>query len=104
MIPAGAAIQIDHILPKNEIKKIRGFGELPADIQNKIFNDPDNLQPMAGTTNQSKGCKVESCGAGFDHIKGQPVHPNYKNNLRRSQIRFQDKIKTIIDSYKNSSR
>ena len=103
VIPAGVPVQIDHILPVNEIKKIENFEKLPRDIQNEIFKDPDNLQPMAGTTNQSKGCKVESCGAGFDHVKGEPVNEEYKNYLRDSQIRFQDKVEKIIERYKRRS-
>ena len=98
VIPAGAAIQIDHILPKNEIKDIPGFNELPQDVKNEIFKDPDNLQPMAGTTNQSKGCKVESCGAGFDHIKGQPVSQDYKKYLQKKQNNFRRKINDIIEN------
>ena len=96
VIPAGVPVQIDHILPINEIKRIRDFGELPRDIQNEIFKDPDNLQPMAGTTNQSKGCKVESCGAGFDHIKGEPVSRDYKKYLQKKQDNFRRKINNII--------
>ena len=91
VIPAGVPVQIDHILPKNKIKDIPGFNELPQNIKNEIFNDPDNLQPMAGTTNQSKGCKVESCGAGFDHIKGEPVSLDYKKYLQKNRIIFVEK-------------
>ena len=99
VIPAGAKIQIDHILQINEIKRIRDFGKLPRDIQNEIFKDPDNLQLMAGTTNQSKGCKVESCGAGFDHIKGEPVNAEYKEYLRDQQEVFRKKIENKISKY-----
>ena len=103
VIPAGVLVQIDHILPKNGVRKIPGFEELPQDVKNEIFKDPDNLQPMAGTTNQSKGCKVESCGAGFNHIKGEPVHEGYKRYLSEKQRVFRQKVTDKVDEYMSSS-
>jgi filamentous hemagglutinin len=92
----GSKIHVDHILPQNAIKEARNFNLLPADVQQRLLNDPLNLQPMLASANCSKGCKVEGTGTGFFTWNGLPVDAGYGKYLAETQAAMRAKIEQEI--------
>ena len=100
VIPAGANIHVDHILPIKEITRIENFEKLPRDIQNQILKDPENLQPMVASANCSKGCRIEADGNGWETWKDSQISRDYKDYLGRKQDEFRNKVTKMIREHK----
>ncbi len=98
-IPPGMNLHKDHLFPIKEIEDLRDFGKLSPAQQKQLLNDPMNYQPMEGSMNCSKGCKVEGTPNQWDTYKGQPLSPEYKQWLEKEQdkmkIHFEELIKNM---------
>ncbi|MDO4894373.1 hypothetical protein, partial [Moraxella sp.] len=92
--PDDAVVSFDHILPRAEFKKIPGFNNLPKDVQEKLINDPSNLQPLPKHLNSSKGSKIETGTDGWvKYVAGnQAISPGYRTYLKEHQ----DRIRAIV--------
>ncbi len=97
LMPVLKKVHVDHIFPQAEIKNIKGFDDLPADVRNKLLKDPDNLQPMVDSFNSSKGKKIESGNDGWiKSADGKDIDPNYKKMLAQKEIEMRKKINTEL--------
>ncbi|AIL32247.1 two-partner secretion domain-containing protein [Basilea psittacipulmonis] len=100
--PDEAKYSIDHILPKSEFLKIKGFRHLPEEVQERLMNNPNNLQPLPKHLNSSKGNKIETETSGWEmYEKGNlKIHPKYRKFLkdRQDAVRkfVEDEIERII--------
>jgi hypothetical protein len=95
-------VHVDHIFPQKAIKEVNPieWEKLPKSVQDKLLNDPDNLQPMLGKANCSKGCKVEGSANEWDTwtINGETkkIDPNYKKTLQAQQEAMRQKVLDAI--------
>jgi len=104
VVPDKAVLNADHILPRDAIKKIDGFSDLPKKIQNSLMEDPRNYQPMVQGPNCSKGCTVEGVSGGWKTVNGEPVHPGYKIELEKRQNIFHQIVENTIAQHKSTSK
>ncbi|WP_256443904.1 hemagglutinin repeat-containing protein [Ochrobactrum sp. BTU1] len=99
-IPTGVNFHKDHIFPKNGIKNLQDFDMLTPSQQRELLNDPRNFQPLEGSINCSKGCKIEGTPNEWPTYKGQPLDPAYRDWLKSEQENlndyFQDKISSML--------
>ncbi|MCB5205540.1 DUF637 domain-containing protein, partial [Neorhizobium sp. T786] len=101
-IPPGMNVHKDHILPRNEVKKLDGYDELSPAEQKLILYNPKNYQPLEGSLNCSKGCTVEGSSRPWETYKGQPVNADYKDWLFEQQIDMADKLTELIREINNA--
>jgi len=95
LIPDGSKVHVDHVLPQKYIETLPEFKILPKEIQQKLLNDPSNLQPMLASANCSKGCRVEFNGTGWEAWNGKPIDPRYKIYLETAQMEFIAKLEKL---------
>jgi hypothetical protein len=97
-IPSGVQFHKEHILPKKIIiNELKGFETLSPAQKNKILNDPRNFQPMEGTLNCSKGCRVQRTDNEWLNYKGEPLDANYREWLGRQQDDIREYLEGVID-------
>ena len=89
-------------MPRN----IKGFEDLPNELQKEIMNMPENLQPLPKPLNSSKGAKIESGTDGWKkYIKeGRDIHPEYRKWLKTRQQNVQKKASDIIRNYQKGEK
>lgn len=106
--PDGVKPSVDHILPRNYIENINGFNQLPKDIQEKLLNHPNNLQPMPKHLNSSKGNKVEFVNGGWMTVtqdgKKVPINTNYKIFLESNQKLMSEMILKEVNNYNGAKK
>ncbi|SUT87953.1 heme utilization or adhesion protein [[Actinobacillus] rossii] len=106
--PDGIKPSVDHILPRNYIENINGFNKLPKDIQEKLLNHPNNLQPMPKHLNSSKGSKVEFVNGGWMTVtqdgKKVPINTNYKIFLESNQKLMSEMILKEVNNYNGAKK
>lgn len=63
-------------------------------MQEKLINDPSNLQPLPKHLNSSKGSKIETGTDGWvKYVAGnQAISPGYRTYLKEHQ----DRIRAIV--------
>lgn len=85
-------VSVDHILPQSAFEKITNFDKLPKKTQEKLMNDPENLQPIWGRANSSKGGRVETETAGWSHWASKPISLDYREYLKGVQKKMSTKV------------
>jgi hypothetical protein len=96
-IPAGTKFHKDYVFPQAEIKRLDGYNELSPSQRTALLNDPKNFQPLNGSMNCSKGCKVNGGANQWDTYKGQPLNPQYKSWLQDQQLGMERHFQSRID-------
>lgn len=86
-------VSVDHILPQSAFKEITNFDKLPKKTQEKLMNDPENLQPIWAKGNSSKGGRVETETTGWSHWASKPISLDYRKALQEIQDRMRDNVK-----------
>lgn len=86
-------VSVDHILPQSAFEKIANFDKLPKKTQEKLMNDPENLQPIWAKGNSSKGGRVETETTGWLHWASKPISLDYRKALQEIQDRMRDNVK-----------
>lgn len=86
-------VSVDHILPQSAFEKITNFDKLPKKTQEKLMNDPENLQPIWGRANSSKGGRVETETTGWSHWASKPISLDYRKQLEVIQKKMRDNVK-----------
>lgn len=90
---------MDHIFPKREIPKLRGFDRLTEDQKRLILSDPKNMQPLTASTNCSKGCRVNGTDNPWETYKGNPLPDSYKQWLEDEQAKSMRYLEKRIDEF-----
>ena len=80
-----AAFHKDHVFPLAGIRELKGFNNLSPHQQASLLTDPKNYQPMLGSMNCSKGCRVVGTANDWKTYKGQPLNEGYRDWLKRAQ-------------------
>ena len=97
--PDNVTPQVDHVLPRAEAKRIAGK-KLTTRELNKIINAPENLMPLPRPLNGSKSNLVEYKNGGWVQYKNKgnpiPIHPDYKNEIRKIQEEIRQQILDAI--------
>ena len=100
--PDNVTPQVDHVLPRVEAKRLAGKDLTTAEL-NKIINSSDNLMPIPGYLNGSKGSKVEYKNGSWVQYgnkgKGKPIPINaeYKAHILEIQKDIRLKILKAIE-------
>ena len=84
-IPAGAVFHKDHVSPLAGIRELKGFNELSPYQKASLLTDPKNYQPLLGSMNCSKGCRVVDTANDWKTYKGQPLNEGYREWLKGEQ-------------------
>lgn len=96
-IPLDIKFHKDHILPKKEILEMARIAGLNAEQTGRLLNDPRNFQPLNGSMNCSKGCKVNGTENPWDTYKNEPLDEDYKLWLVEQQDRMREHMQSQID-------
>ena len=98
-IPAGAVFHKDHVFPLAEIRELRGFNDLSPYQKATLLTDLKNYQPLLGSMNCSKGCRVVGTANDWKTYKGQPLNEGYRNWLWKQQNRMNDHFEKRIEHF-----
>ncbi|WLP95289.1 polymorphic toxin-type HINT domain-containing protein [Psychrobacter sp. M13] len=93
--------QVDHVLPRAEAKRLAGK-DLTTSELNNIINSSDNLMPIPGYLNGSKGSKVEYSNGGWVQYGNKggtpiPINAEYKAHILEIQKDIRLKILKAIE-------
>jgi len=96
--PAAPAAHRDHIFifPLAGIRGLKGFNNLSPHQQASLLTDPKNYQPMLGSMNCSKGCRVVGTANDWKTYKGQPLNEGYRKWLEGAQGKMIDHFEKRI--------
>ena len=99
-IPADAVFHKDHVFPLAGIRGLDGFNDLSPYQKASLLTDPKNYQPLLGSMNCSKGCRVVGTANDWKTYKGQPLNEGYRKWLEYEQREmtryFERRIKDIV--------
>jgi hypothetical protein len=92
-VPNGNVVHVDHVFPRQAATDMEGWNLLSKAEQERLLNQPINLQLMLASANCSKGCRVElPQGQSWQTWLGRPVNPQYRQYLADEQERVRLEI------------
>lgn len=96
-------ISVDHVLPQDYFnKQIRGWENVPKDLQDALINGRDNLQPMLKNANSSKGARVElpENPPPFTSWGADTVDEGYRAMLLDTQQKMREHAERLAAQYR----